>query len=100
MGVRTGCLSVFLKIQGAQNIGQRSRVDGDVVCEAGGILNYAYFPDGAVLSLLTVLNNGASIETANQDRIRPAARPDSADSRVQFPALSSREDLPLAPHDA
>jgi CRP-like cAMP-binding protein len=41
---------------------------GDVVCEAGGILNHAYFPDGAVLSLLTVLNNGASIETANIGR--------------------------------
>ena len=23
---------------------------GDVVCEAGGVLNHAYFPDGAVLS--------------------------------------------------
>ncbi|MGH9676993.1 MAG: Crp/Fnr family transcriptional regulator, partial [Candidatus Acidiferrum sp.] len=28
---------------------------GHVVCEAGGVLNHAYFPDGAVLSLLTVL---------------------------------------------
>ena len=26
---------------------------GDVICEAGGVLDYAYFPDGAVLSLLT-----------------------------------------------
>ena len=25
---------------------------GDVICEAGGVLDYAYFPDGAVLSLL------------------------------------------------
>jgi hypothetical protein len=38
---------------------------GDVVCEAGGILNHAYFPDGAVLSLLTVPENGSAIETAN-----------------------------------
>jgi CRP-like cAMP-binding protein len=38
---------------------------GDVVCEAGGFLEYVYFPRGAVLSLLTVLANGAAIETAN-----------------------------------
>ena len=38
---------------------------GDVVCEAGGFLEYVYFPNGAVLSLLTVLANGAAIETAN-----------------------------------
>jgi CRP-like cAMP-binding protein len=41
---------------------------GDVMCEAGGILNHAYFPDGAVLSLLTVLENGSAIETANIGR--------------------------------
>lgn len=41
---------------------------GDVICEAGGILEYAYFPDGAVLSLLTVLENGTAIETANIGR--------------------------------
>jgi hypothetical protein len=47
------------------------RVDlklGDVVCEAGGVLNHAYFPDGAVISLLTVLENGTAIETANIGR--------------------------------
>jgi CRP-like cAMP-binding protein len=38
---------------------------GDVVCEAGGFLEYVYFPRGAVLSLLTVLKDGAAIETAN-----------------------------------
>ncbi|MGH6835222.1 MAG: Crp/Fnr family transcriptional regulator [Methylocella sp.] len=41
---------------------------GDIVCEAGGHLEHAYFPDGAVLSLLTVLENGAAIETANIGR--------------------------------
>ncbi|MGH6801349.1 MAG: Crp/Fnr family transcriptional regulator [Methylocella sp.] len=41
---------------------------GDIVCEAGGLLNHAYFPDGAVLSLLTVLGNGSAIETANIGR--------------------------------
>ncbi|TPV99214.1 MAG: hypothetical protein USCAAHI_01349 [Beijerinckiaceae bacterium] len=41
---------------------------GDVICEAGGILNQAYFPDGAVISLLTVLENGTAIETANIGR--------------------------------
>jgi hypothetical protein len=41
---------------------------GDVICEAGGILNHAYFPVGAVISLLTVLENGTAIETANIGR--------------------------------
>ena len=41
---------------------------GDVVCEAGGFLNHVYFPDGAVLSLLTVMENGSAIETANIGR--------------------------------
>ena len=36
-----------------------------VVCEAGGLLKHAYFPQGSVLSLLTVLENGSAIETAN-----------------------------------
>jgi hypothetical protein len=41
---------------------------GVVVCEAGGLLRHAYFPQGAVLSLLTVLENGSAIETANIGR--------------------------------
>jgi CRP-like cAMP-binding protein len=41
---------------------------GDVVCEAGGLLKHAYFPQGAVLSLLTVLESGDGIETANIGR--------------------------------
>src|SRR5580692_11671323 len=56
----------------------RSRIDphlrpvtlelGAVVCEAGGLLKHAYFPQGSVLSLLTVLKNGSAIETANIGR--------------------------------
>jgi CRP-like cAMP-binding protein len=41
---------------------------GAIVCEAGGLLKHAYFPEGAVLSLLTLLENGAAIETANIGR--------------------------------
>jgi CRP-like cAMP-binding protein len=41
---------------------------GVVVCDAGGLLKHAYFPEGAVLSLLTVLENGSAIETANIGR--------------------------------
>jgi hypothetical protein len=41
---------------------------GDLVCEAGGLLKHAYFPQGTVLSLLTVLENGSAIETANIGR--------------------------------
>src|ERR1700728_793262 len=41
---------------------------GAVVCEAAGILEHAYFPQGSVLSLLTVLESGSAIETANIGR--------------------------------
>jgi CRP-like cAMP-binding protein len=38
---------------------------GDIICAAGGFLEHAYFPKGAVLSLLTSLENGTAVETAN-----------------------------------
>jgi CRP-like cAMP-binding protein len=41
---------------------------GAVLCEAGGLLKHAYFPQGSVLSLLTVLEDGSAIETANIGR--------------------------------
>jgi CRP-like cAMP-binding protein len=41
---------------------------GAVLCEAGGLLKHAYFPRGSVLSLLTVLEDGSAIETANIGR--------------------------------
>jgi CRP-like cAMP-binding protein len=41
---------------------------GATVCEAGGLLTHAYFPEGSVLSLLTVLQNGSEIECANIGR--------------------------------
>ncbi|ABE63319.1 transcriptional regulator, Crp/Fnr family [Nitrobacter hamburgensis X14] len=63
---------------GAMESTSRKRIDphlepikfklGVVVCEAGGLLKHAYFPQGAVLSLLTVLENGSAIETANIGR--------------------------------
>ena len=41
---------------------------GTVLCEAGGHLKHAYFPEGSVLSLLTVLESGSAIECANIGR--------------------------------
>ena len=41
---------------------------GTVVCEAGGQLDHVYFPEGCVLSLLTILENGSAIECANIGR--------------------------------
>lgn len=41
---------------------------GETVCDAGASLTHAYFPEGCVLSLLTVLNNGSEIECANIGR--------------------------------
>jgi CRP-like cAMP-binding protein len=65
-------------LHGALEAASRQRIDphlepitlklGAVVCEAGGLLKHAYFPQGAVLSLLTVLENGSAIETANIGR--------------------------------
>jgi CRP-like cAMP-binding protein len=39
-----------------------------LVCEAGTTIKHAYFPQECVLSLLTVLENGSAIETANIGR--------------------------------
>ena len=66
------------RLLGALETASRKRIDpyletimlklGAIVCEAAGLLNHAYFPQGAVLSLLTVLENGSAIETANIGR--------------------------------
>ena len=66
------------QLLGALETASRKRIDphlepikhklGHVVCEAGGLLKHAYFPEGGVLSLLTVLENGSAIETANIGR--------------------------------
>jgi len=66
------------QLLGAFEPAARSRVEnymrpmtlklGTVVCEAGGILEHACFPQGSVLSLLTVLENGSAIECANIGR--------------------------------
>jgi CRP-like cAMP-binding protein len=66
------------QLLGALESASRKRIDphlepikhtlGHIVCEAGGILKHAYFPQGGVLSLLTVLENGSAIETANIGR--------------------------------
>jgi CRP-like cAMP-binding protein len=66
------------RLLGAMETASRKRIDphlepitldlGAIVCEAGGLLKHAYFPQGAVLSLLTVLEDGSAIETANIGR--------------------------------
>jgi CRP-like cAMP-binding protein len=66
------------RLLGALKPASRKRIDphlepidftlGDMVCDAGGLLKHAYFPQGSVLSLLTVLEDGAAIETANIGR--------------------------------
>src|ERR1700679_2680767 len=66
------------RLHGAFEASSRKRIDshlepiklklGAIVCEAGGTLEHAYFPQGAVLSLLTVMDNGSAIETANIGR--------------------------------
>jgi CRP-like cAMP-binding protein len=39
-----------------------------IICEAGANLDHVYFPQGAVLSLLTLMEDGTAIETANIGR--------------------------------
>ena len=66
------------QLLGALEPASRKRIDAhlepidfkleEMVCDAGGLLKHAYFPQGSVLSLLTVLENGAAIETANIGR--------------------------------
>ena len=66
------------QLLGAMETANRKRIEshlepinlklGDVVCDAGGLLKHAYFPQGSVLSLLTVLEDGSAIETANIGR--------------------------------
>jgi CRP-like cAMP-binding protein len=66
------------RLLGALEPASRKRIDshlepvdfklGEMVCDAGGPLKHAYFPQGSVLSLLTVLESAAAIETANIGR--------------------------------
>src|SRR5450631_1746194 len=66
------------RLLGAMEADNRARIEphlepvvlklGAIVCDAGGLLKHAYFPQGTVLSLLTVLENGSAIETANIGR--------------------------------
>jgi hypothetical protein len=57
---------------------------GAVVCEAAGLLNHVYFPQGTVLSLFTVLENGSAIETANIGREGAFGLSAAMYSRVSF----------------
>lgn len=62
------------RLLGAMEADNRARIEphlepvvfklGDVVCDAGGLLKHAYFPQGTVLSLLTVWR------TAPQSRLQ------------------------------
>lgn len=64
-------LGAFTKEAHDRIIPHMTEVDlklGATVCEAGGLLTHAYFPQGCVLSLLTVLENGSEIECANIGR--------------------------------
>jgi hypothetical protein len=57
---------------------------GSVVCEAGGPLEYAYFPQGAVLSLLTIMEDGTGTECANIGREGAFGLFSAMYSRVSF----------------
>lgn len=68
---------------------------GTTVCEAGGLLTHAYFPEGAVLSLLTVLENGSEIECANIGREGAFGLFAAMYSRVSFNRCTIQLEGPL-----
>jgi CRP-like cAMP-binding protein len=75
-----------------------TRVDlklGTAVCEAGGILSHAYFPQGSVLSLLTVLENGSEIECANIGREGAFGLFSAMYSRVSFSRCTVQLEGPM-----
>lgn len=55
-----------------------------VVCDPGAALRHAYFPAGCVLSLLTLLEDGSAIETANIGREGAYGLFSAMYSRVSF----------------
>ena len=57
---------------------------GAIVCEAGGALKHAYFPEGCVLSLVTGLENGSAIECATIGREGAFGLFSAMYSRVSF----------------
>ena len=68
---------------------------GTTVCEAGGQLKHAYFPEGCVLSLLTVLENGSEIECANIGREGAFGIFAAMYSRVSFNRCTIQMEGPL-----
>ncbi|MFM9942836.1 MAG: Crp/Fnr family transcriptional regulator [Hyphomicrobiaceae bacterium] len=82
------------QLLGALKVASRERIEPHlervdleldaVVCDAGGTLRHAYFPQGCVLSLLTVLENGSAIETANIGREGAYGLFSAMYSRVSF----------------
>jgi CRP-like cAMP-binding protein len=50
------CLEPYLEMVSLQR--------GQIICEAGEVLHYAYFPHDAVISLVAVMENGSTAEMA------------------------------------
>ncbi|MFM9940090.1 MAG: Crp/Fnr family transcriptional regulator [Hyphomicrobiaceae bacterium] len=82
------------QLLGALEVASRKRIERHlervdleldaIVCDAGATLRHAYFPQGCVLSLLTVLENGSAIETANIGREGAYGLFSAMYSRVSF----------------
>lgn len=69
---------------------------GAIVCEAGGLLRHAYFPEGCVLSLLTILENGSEIECANIGREGAFGIFSAMYSRVSFNRCTVQLEGPMS----
>jgi len=68
---------------------------GEIICEAGGPLDHAYFPEGCVLSLLTILENGSEIECANIGREGAFGVFSAMYSRVSFTRCTVQLEGPM-----
>jgi CRP-like cAMP-binding protein len=68
---------------------------GEIICEAGGPLEHAYFPEGCVLSLLTILENGSEIECANIGREGAFGLFSAMYSRVSFTRCTVQLEGPM-----
>ena len=70
--IRNHLLSALLSQQYQHLMPHLQRVDltlGDVIYLAGGNIEYVYFPESAVVSLLSALENGATLNALNVHRM-------------------------------
>ena len=72
---------------------------GAMVCEAGGFLEHACFPESCVLSFLTILENESEMETANIGREGAFSLYTAMSTRVAIRPVTPRRGVPALAGD-